>query len=36
MKEEHWLNPDEIDNSQLYNGNSVLRGGRPTNKNIIE
>lgn len=32
MKEEHWMNPEEIDRSQVYNGNSVLRGGRPTSK----
>jgi len=38
MKEEHWLNPDEIDNSLLFSGNSILRGGRPTGKkdNIVE
>ena len=39
MKEEHWLNPDEIDRTQLFSGNSVLRGGRPSQKdqgNIVE
>ena len=32
MKEEHWLNSEEIDPSKLFSGNSVLRGGRPTTK----
>ena len=38
MKEEHWLNADGIDRTQLFSGNSVLRGGRPTEKkdNIVE
>jgi len=29
MKEEHWLNPNGIDQSQLFNDNSVLRGQAP-------
>jgi predicted metal-dependent TIM-barrel fold hydrolase len=29
MKEEHWLNPKGIDQSKLYNDNSVLRGQAP-------
>ena len=29
MKEEHWLNPEGIDQAQLYNDNSVLRGQKP-------
>jgi predicted metal-dependent TIM-barrel fold hydrolase len=29
MKEEHWLKPDTINQTQLYNDNSVLRGQRP-------
>lgn len=29
MKEEHWLNPNGIDQSQLFNDNSVLRGQVP-------
>lgn len=38
MKESHWANVEEVDNSLLFNGNSVLRGGRPATKknNIIE
>ena len=39
MKEEHWENAPEIDRSQLFSGNSILRGGRPTeakDRNIIE
>lgn len=39
MKEEHWINAEEIDQSQLFSGNSILRGGRPTDKeddNIVE
>lgn len=38
MKEAHWANVEEVDNSLLFNGNSVLRGGRPATKknNIIE
>ncbi len=28
MKEDDWLNPPAIDQRQLYNGNTVLRGGR--------
>lgn len=30
MKEDDWLNPVEIDQRQLYSGNSVLRGQSPT------
>ena len=30
MKEDDWLNPPTIDQRQLYNGNSVLRGQTPT------
>lgn len=30
MKEEDWLNPPAVDQRQLYNGNSVLRGQTPT------
>jgi len=30
MKEDDWLNPPAIDQRQLYNGNSVLRGQTPT------
>ncbi|NBD17556.1 MAG: hydrolase TatD [Cyanobacteria bacterium] len=30
MKEDDWLNPLPIDQRQLYNGNSVLRGQTPT------
>ncbi|ACB53801.1 putative TatD DNase-like metal-dependent hydrolase [Crocosphaera subtropica ATCC 51142] len=29
MKEEHWLEPTAIDQRQLYEGNSVLRGQTP-------
>ncbi|MEQ8753284.1 MAG: TatD family hydrolase [Coleofasciculus sp. G1-WW12-02] len=29
MKAEDWLNPSAIDQSQLFNGNSVLRGQEP-------
>ncbi|MBC7000072.1 MULTISPECIES: TatD family hydrolase [Bacteroidota] len=29
MKEEHWLNPQGINQSQLFNDNSVLRGQEP-------
>jgi uncharacterized protein len=29
MKEEHWLEPDLIDQRELYQGNSVLRGQAP-------
>ena len=29
MKEEHWLQPTAIDQRQLYQGNSVLRGQTP-------
>ena len=29
MKEEHWLNPNGIDQSKLFNDNSVLRGQVP-------
>jgi predicted metal-dependent TIM-barrel fold hydrolase len=32
MKEEHWLESEEIDRTMLFSGNSVLRGGRPTKK----
>jgi hypothetical protein len=28
MKEEHWLNPQAIDQRSLFEGNSILRGGR--------
>lgn len=28
MEEEHWLNPPPIDQRTLYEGNSILRGGR--------
>ena len=28
MKEEDWLNPDPIDQRNLFEGNSVLRGGQ--------
>jgi hypothetical protein len=28
MKEEDWLNPPAIDQRTLYEGNSILRGGR--------
>ncbi len=28
MKEEHWLNPPPIDQRTVYEGNSILRGGR--------
>jgi hypothetical protein len=30
MKEDDWLNPPAVDQRQLYNGNSVLRGQTPT------
>jgi hypothetical protein len=29
MKEEHWLNPEPIDQRVLFEGNSVLRGQAP-------
>lgn len=29
IREEDWLNPEPIDQRQLYSGNSVLRGGVP-------
>ena len=29
MKEEHWLKPEGIDQRQLFNDNSVLRGQVP-------
>lgn len=29
MKEEHWLNPEAIDQRKLFNDNSVLRGQEP-------
>lgn len=29
MSEEHWLNPDPVDQRILYEGNSVLRGQQP-------
>lgn len=29
MKEAHWLQPDNINQSQLFNDNSVLRGQKP-------
>ncbi|MEM8929201.1 MAG: TatD family hydrolase [Bacteroidota bacterium] len=29
MKEEHWLNPEAIDQRKLFNDNSVLRGQQP-------
>ncbi|MGS0526943.1 hypothetical protein ACU8V7_19160 [Zobellia nedashkovskayae] len=29
MKEEHWLNPKGINQAQLFNDNSVLRGQEP-------
>jgi len=28
MREEDWLNPSAIDQRTLYEGNSILRGGR--------
>ena len=28
MKEEDWLNPSPIDQRTLFEGNSILRGGR--------
>ena len=28
MKEEDWLNPPAVDQRTLYEGNSILRGGR--------
>ena len=28
MKEDDWLNPAPIDQRLLYEGNSILRGGR--------
>lgn len=31
MNEDDWLNPPAIDQRQLYNGNTVLRGGREAN-----
>ncbi len=38
MKEEHWLNAPDIDRSQLFSGNSVLRNGRKTERadNVVE
>jgi len=39
MKEAHWMDREEIDNTLLFQGNSVLRGGRPADKkdsNIVE
>ncbi|MEO1095334.1 MAG: TatD family hydrolase [Cyanobacteria bacterium J06638_28] len=33
MKADDWLNPPAIDQRQLYNGNSVLRGQQPTVNN---
>jgi len=38
MKEEHWMDVDDIDRSLQFNGNSVLRGGSTADKadNIIE
>jgi hypothetical protein len=30
MKEDDWINPPAIDQRQLYDGNSVLRGQMPT------
>lgn len=33
MKEEHWLNPEGIDQRQLFNDNSVLRGQQPKVEN---
>lgn len=29
MKEEHWLNPEPVDQRRLFEGNSVLRGQSP-------
>jgi hypothetical protein len=29
MKEEHWLNPEPVDQRMLFEGNSVLRGQAP-------
>jgi hypothetical protein len=29
MREEHWLQPQAIDQRTLYEGNSVLRGQEP-------
>ncbi|GIV34493.1 MAG: hydrolase TatD [Chitinophagales bacterium] len=29
IKEEHWLNPAEVDQTRLFEGNSVLRGQTP-------
>ena len=29
MREEHWLQPQAIDQRTLYDGNSVLRGQEP-------
>lgn len=31
MGESDWLSPSEVDQRQLYNGNTVLRGGREAN-----
>jgi hypothetical protein len=28
MREDDWLNPSAIDQRTLYEGNSILRGGR--------
>jgi uncharacterized protein len=28
MKEDDWLNPPPVDQRTLYEGNSILRGGR--------
>lgn len=39
MEESHWLDSKEVDPTLLFDGNSVLRGGRQTKKkldNIIE
>lgn len=41
MKEEHWLDPELVDQRKLYEGNSVLRGQSPKvagsdNSHIIE
>jgi uncharacterized protein len=29
MKESDWLDPQPVDQRQLFNGNSVLRGQKP-------
>lgn len=39
IREEHWLNSEDVDNSQLFSGNSILRGGKSSTKgkgNIVE